>query len=71
MNSLSWLNRGLSTDDCRKASDMQKCLSNGGPMVENPAQQGTPGNQSKIPGTEQYSFTSLELEPYMLEAYLR
>ena len=37
MNSLSWLNRGLSTDDCRKASDMQKCLSNGGSMVKNHA----------------------------------
>ena len=37
MNSLSWLNRGLSTDDCRKASDMQKCLSNGGSMAKNHA----------------------------------
>ena len=34
-------------------------------------QQGTPGNFGNFPGTEQGSLTSVELEPYMLEAYLR
>ena len=32
-------------------------------------QQGTPGNLSNFPGNGQGSFISLELEPYMLEAY--
>ena len=34
-------------------------------------QQRTPGNFRNIPGHEQGSLTSVELEPYMLEAYLR
>ena len=35
-----------------------------------PVHQGTPGNLSNFPGTDQGSLTILELEPYMLEAYL-
>ena len=31
------LNRGSGKDDCRKASHVQRGLSNGGPMVENAA----------------------------------
>ena len=35
-----------------------------------PVQQGSPGKLSNIPGNGQGSLISLELEPYMLEAYL-